>query len=73
MEHLRVDLLDPSALTGRRSLARVTHVVYAAYTERATMAETPAPNLTMLTHTLDGLRTAGAQVQHVVLIGGEKS
>jgi nucleoside-diphosphate-sugar epimerase len=73
VEHLRVDLLDPGALTGRGGLGRVTHVVYAAYTERATMAETTAPNLAMLTHTPDGLRTAGAQVQHVVLIGGGKS
>ena len=73
VEHLSVDLLDPTALTGPGSLRHVTHVVYAAYTERATMAETTAPNLAMFTHTLDGLEAAGARMERVVLIGGGKS
>lgn len=73
VEHLSVDLLAPDALSDPARLRRVTHVVYAAYTERATMAETTAPNLAMLTHTLDGLKAAGAPVKHVVLIGGGKS
>lgn len=71
--HLRVDLLAPNALVGMENLTHVTHVVYAAYTERPTMAETTAPNLAMLSHTLDGLKRAGARLQHVVLIGGGKS
>jgi nucleoside-diphosphate-sugar epimerase len=73
VQHLTVDLLDPGALTGQPSLARVTHLVYAACTQRVTMAETTGPNLSMLNHTLDGLATVGAAVEHVVLIGGGKS
>ena len=76
VQHLSADLLDPGALSGpagRISLGRVTHVVYTAYTERDTMAATIAPNLAMLTNTLDGLKAAGAAVEHVVLIGGGKS
>ncbi len=73
VEHLAVDLLDPVSLAGASSLAGVTHVIYAAYTARASMAEMTAPNLAMLTHTLDGLKAAGAPVEQVVLIGGGKS
>ncbi|MFC7550362.1 SDR family oxidoreductase [Plantactinospora sp. GCM10030261] len=73
-QHLTVDLLDGdrsrAALAG---LDGVTHLVYAGYTERPTMAETTAPNLAMLRHTLDGLRAAGAPLRRVVLIGGGKS
>jgi nucleoside-diphosphate-sugar epimerase len=71
--HLSVDLLDPQALAYVEILGRVTHLVYAAYVERPTMAETTAPNLAMLAHTLDGLKAAGAPLEHVVLIGGGKS
>ncbi|TFD82775.1 SDR family oxidoreductase [Cryobacterium fucosi] len=70
---LSVDLLDPQALAGTEILSRVTHLVYAAYLERPTMAETTAPNLTMLAHTLDGLTAAGAPLEHVILTGGGKS
>ena len=68
--HLSVDLLDPQALAGAEVLGQVTHLVYAAYVERPTMAETTAPNLAMLTHVLDGLTAVGAPLEHVVLIGG---
>jgi nucleoside-diphosphate-sugar epimerase len=72
-EHLSVDLLEPSAPVDPARLRRVTHVVYAAYTERATMAAATAPNVAMLARILDGLEAADAPVQHVVLIGGGKS
>lgn len=69
-----VDLLDANASnTQFASLADVTHVVFAGYTERPTMAEMVAPNVAMLRNTLDGLLTAGAPLEHVVLIGGGKS
>ncbi len=73
-EHVTVDLLDPEA--SGAALARcgdVSHLVYAAYTERPTMAETLAPNVAMLANTLAGLRRAGAPLRHAVLIGGGKS
>lgn len=71
--HLSVNLLEPNALTHAAVLSRVTHVAYAAYVEGHTMAETTAPNVAMLTHTLDGLKSVGASVEQVVLIGGGKS
>jgi nucleoside-diphosphate-sugar epimerase len=72
--HVRVDLLDAQASAQAfAGLRDITHVVYAAYTERPTMAATVAPNLAMLANTLDGLRRAGARLRHVVLMGGGKS
>lgn len=69
-----VDLLDPTASVPQLAgLSNVTHVVFAAYAERPTMAEMVAPNVDMLRHTLDGLNAAGAHLEHVVLIGGGKS
>lgn len=69
-----VDLLDAEASSAQfASLADVTHVVFAGYTERPTMAEMVAPNVAMLRNTLGGLVAAGARLQHVVLIGGGKS
>ncbi len=73
-DHVRVDLLDPqatrAAFAGRTD---ITHVVYAAYLERATMADTVAPNVAMLRNVLDSLAAAGGPPRHVVLIGGGKS
>ncbi|WP_248582952.1 SDR family oxidoreductase [Nocardioides sp. InS609-2] len=69
-----VDLLDTSTVAGSFvELADVTHVVFAGYTERPTMAEMVEPNVAMLRNTLDGLIAAGARLEHVVLIGGGKS
>lgn len=71
---ISVDLLDPDASTAQfASLADVTHVVFAGYTERPTMAEMVAPNVAMLRNTLAALLAAGARLEHVVLIGGGKS
>ena len=73
-EHVSVDLLDANAAREAFTrLSHVTHVVYAAYTERPTMAETTPPNVAMLENTLDALERAGAKLEHVVLIGGGKS
>lgn len=72
-KHLSVDLLDPQALTDAEILGQVTHLVYAAYVERPTMAETIEPNLAMLAHVLDGFTAFGATLEHVILIGGGKS
>lgn len=72
--HLSVDLLDGTATAvAFASLADVTHLVYAAYLDRPSMAETVAPSVAMLTHTLTGLEAAGASLERVVLIGGGKS
>ncbi len=73
--HLSLDLADPGKT--REGLAQVaggvTHVVYAAYVERATMTETIAPNQAMFVNALDGLAEAGAPLERVIVIGGGKS
>ncbi|MGB9378128.1 MAG: SDR family oxidoreductase [Mycobacteriales bacterium] len=72
--HISVDLLDRDVSTAAFSALRdVTHVVYAGYVDRPSMAEAVGPNVAMLTHTLAGLECAGAPLERVVLIGGGKS
>lgn len=73
-EHLAVDLLEASAVgaaLGRR--AGIDSVVFAAYLEKPTMAETVTPNVAMLVNLLEGLVNAGNPLRRVVLIGGGKS
>ncbi|MGW9111884.1 hypothetical protein [Microbacterium sp. NPDC055683] len=71
---MSVDLLDQGAVREAfAGLSEVTHVVYAAYADRPTMAEAVAPNLAMLTQVLGGLEATGRVPQRVVLIGGGKS
>jgi len=73
-QHVSVDLLDAAASRAAFvNLGRVTHLVYAAYLDRPTMAEATGPNVAMLENALDALRAAGAPLQRVVLIGGGKS
>ncbi len=73
-EHVAVDLLDRdatvAALAGRRD---IDSVVFAAYLEKPTMAETVAPNVAMLANLLDGLGAASAPLRQVVLVCGGKS
>jgi nucleoside-diphosphate-sugar epimerase len=72
--HVSVDLLDAQgAREAFADLADVTHLIFAGYVERPTMGETTAPNVAMLTNTLDALQAARAPLQRVVLIGGGKS
>lgn len=69
-----VDLLDrPHVFAGLAGLGDVTHVVFAGYTERPTMAAAVGPNVAMVRNTLDALVAAGARLERVVLIGGGKS
>ncbi|PZS29949.1 MAG: epimerase [Pseudonocardiales bacterium] len=72
--HTSVDLLDAAATrTAFADLGPVTHLVYAAYLEHPTMAETTGPNVAMLANALDALRDANVALRRVVLIGGGKS
>lgn len=72
--HVSVDLLDAKAASDAfAQSSHITHLVYAAYAERPTMAETTAPNVAMLSNTLDALAKAGAELERVILIGGGKS
>jgi nucleoside-diphosphate-sugar epimerase len=55
------------------SLDAVTDLVFAAYVEKPTMAETVEPNASMLTNALDALTAGNVPVQRVVLAGSAKS
>jgi hypothetical protein len=55
--HINVDLLDREGTTRAfSSLNKVTDLVFAAYVEKPTMAETVEPNATMLKNALDARR-----------------
>src|ERR1700693_1397245 len=54
--HISVDLMDREGTTKAfASLEKVTDLVFAAYVEKPTMAETVEPNARMLKNTLDAL------------------
>jgi len=55
------------------SLDKVTGLVFAAYVEKPTMAETVEPNARMLKNTLDALAARDVPLQRIVLAGGAKS
>jgi nucleoside-diphosphate-sugar epimerase len=72
--HISVDLMDrESTIKAFSSLDRVTDLVFAAYVERPTMAETVKPNATMLKNTLDALAVRRVPLRRIVLTGGAKS
>src|SRR6267378_3859790 len=54
-------------------LDKVTDLVFAAYVEKPTMAETVEPNARMLKNTLDALAARNVPLQRIVLAGGAKS
>src|SRR5229473_355631 len=72
--HVNVDLMDREGTTKAfSSLGKVTDLVFAAYVEKPTMAETVEPNARMLKNTLDGLAARSAPLQRILLAGGAKS
>jgi len=72
--HISVDLMDREGTTKAfSSLNKVTDLVFAAYVERPTMAETVEPNARMLKNTLDALAERSVPLQRIVLAGGAKS
>jgi nucleoside-diphosphate-sugar epimerase len=71
---MNVDLLDrKGTMQVFSDLSTVTDLVFAAYVEKPTMAETVEPNARMLTNTLDALAAGGVPLQRVVLTGGARS
>src|SRR5271154_2522207 len=74
VRHINVDLLDREhtreILT---TLDTVTDLVFAAYVEKPTMAETVEPNARMLKNTLDALGARNVPLRRIVLAGGAKS
>jgi nucleoside-diphosphate-sugar epimerase len=72
--HINVDLTDREGTTKAfSSLNNVTDLVFAAYVEKPTMAETVEPNARMLKNALDGLAARNVPLQRIVLAGGAKS
>jgi hypothetical protein len=72
--HLGVDLMDrEGTIKAFSELDSVTDLVFAAYIEKPTMAETIEPNARMLTNTLDALAARNVPLQRIVLAGGAKS
>jgi nucleoside-diphosphate-sugar epimerase len=72
--HVVVDLMDREGTIRTFSeLDSVTDLVYAAYVEKPTMAETVEPNSRMLKNTLDALAARNVPLQRIVLAGGVKS
>src|ERR1700676_5162563 len=54
--HISVDLTDrEGAIKAFSNLETVTDLIYAAYVEKPTMAETDEPNARMMTNTLEAL------------------
>jgi nucleoside-diphosphate-sugar epimerase len=72
--HVSVDLMDREGTTKAFStLDKVTDLVFAAYVEKPTMAETVEPNARMLKNTLDALAKRNVPLHRIVLAGGAKS
>ena len=72
--HISVDLMDREGTTKAfSSLNKVTDLVFAAYVEKPTMAETVEPNARMLKNTLHALAARNVPLQRIVLAGGAKS
>lgn len=70
---IEVDLLDRTNCEQKlSSLNDITHIFYAAYQPRQTIAEEVAPNKTMLVNVVEVVETASRDLQHVNLITGGK-
>lgn len=71
--HIPVDLLDAAAT--RSALADcgdVTHVFFAAYSPRPTLADEVEPNLAMLRHLVDAVEDHAPNLAHINLMHGTK-
>src|SRR6201993_1740024 len=72
--HISIDLMDrEGTIRAFSSLDKVTDLVFAAYVEKSTMAETVEPNARMLKNTLDALAARNVPLQRILLAGGAKS
>src|SRR5260370_24864849 len=72
--HISADLMDREGTTKAfSSLDKATDLVFAAYVEKPTMAETVEPNARMLKNTLDALAARNVPLQRIVLPGVAKS
>ncbi len=69
-----VDLLDQADCAAKLgSLAETTHIVFAAWTPRASRAEEVAPNLAMLRNLMETVAPVARGLGHVTLLQGGKA
>src|ERR1700675_3312897 len=72
--HIRVDLMDrEGTIKAFSNLDTVADLVYAAYVEKPTMAETVEPNARMLTNTLEPLPARNVLLNRIVFYGATNS
>src|SRR5258708_30299387 len=65
--HIPVDLMDrEGTIEAFSNLDAVTDLVYAAYVEKPTMAETVEPNARMLANTLEALAARSVPLRRIV-------
>ena len=70
---ISVDLLDRADCQQKLGgLNDISHIFYAAYQPRSTLAEEVEPNKTMLKNIVEVIETASPNLQHVTLITGGK-
>jgi len=71
--HVSADLMDKDDCRSKLgALEDVTHVLYAAYSDRPTWAEQCAPNALMLENVLNGIEAASGALERIVLMQGTK-
>jgi nucleoside-diphosphate-sugar epimerase len=74
VQPIRVDLLDPDNVRARLGSVRdVTHVVFAAYIEKATAGERSEVNLAILRNLLDVVEATSPALTHVTFYQGGKA
>jgi nucleoside-diphosphate-sugar epimerase len=71
---VRMDLTDPAAVEKNSSaLANVSHVFYAAYIEKKTLAEQTSTNIQLLENLVLGLEKIAPGFKHLTFIQGGKA
>ena len=71
---VRMDLTDPAAVENNAAdLADVSHVFYAAYMEKKTLAEQTATNIGLLQNLVLGLEKVALGFKHLTCIQGSKA
>jgi nucleoside-diphosphate-sugar epimerase len=69
-----LDLMQENAvLAQREALQAVTHVFFAAYVERPTLAEQTASNAALLKNLVDGIEQVAPDLEHITFIQGGKA
>jgi nucleoside-diphosphate-sugar epimerase len=73
LTHISVDLLNEADTFEKlHGLNNVTHIFYAAYQDRTNWADLVAPNLAMLTNTVNVIDAVSPVLQHISLMQGYK-